>query len=159
MDSLSQWAERERAKAQSKENSHEQQADRFNKGHFRLGIATTVTTAIVGTAVFSNLAAPENSRTVIFVATGVLSVAAIVLAALQTFLGFADDAAKHKAAAVSFGAAARKIDLVLLYLKSQPPPDEKEAIKELENVSALLESIESRSPILPKARAKATGTS
>jgi hypothetical protein len=66
--------------------------------------------ALVGTSVFATLTEP--AETWLQILTGMVSVAAAVLAALQTFLRSADTAAEHRTASRSFGALRRHIGQV-----------------------------------------------
>jgi len=67
-----------------------------------------VLSAIVGTSIFSTLGQAQVSA-LWQVLIGLLSVSAAVLAALQTFLGYSDRAAKHSRAAHEFAAIRREI--------------------------------------------------
>jgi hypothetical protein len=70
-----------------------------------------VLTTFVGTSVFATLQEPVNTGMRIFV--GVVSVAAAVLASLQTFLSFAEKAEKHRQAAERWAAMRREITEIL----------------------------------------------
>jgi hypothetical protein len=83
-------------------------ANYFSALNYWLGIPAVVFAAVVGTSVFAALGRTVDSTTQILI--GMTSVLAAVLAALQTFLGLGDRAAKHRATAAAYGALKRSID-------------------------------------------------
>jgi hypothetical protein len=80
--------------------------------HFCIGIPLVLVSATVGTAVFATLKSSPEPTTKIVV--GLLSVAATVLAGLQTFLGLSERAEKHKQAGVRYGALRRELELEIV---------------------------------------------
>ena len=78
----------------------------YEKMNWKLGVPVVILTAIVGASVFATL--EKTDLLWLKVATGLLSVLAVVLSSLQTFLGFGERAAAHKAAADRFGQLARE---------------------------------------------------
>ena len=102
-----------RGDAQEKSITHYRMSDRAKIKHNALGVPLTAATAIVGTTIFATLNSPSQSFW-IQVAAGLLSLAAAVIAALQTFFNFAEVAARHKDAAVSYESIRRQLDLFLL---------------------------------------------
>lgn len=74
-------------------NAHYDMAERYKNRHRALGLVVVLVSAIVGTSVFASLGKATQIWIQFF--TGLLSVAAVVLAALQTFLGFAELQAQH----------------------------------------------------------------
>jgi 4-amino-4-deoxy-L-arabinose transferase-like glycosyltransferase len=73
-----------------------------------LGIAVVVLSTVVGTAIFSTL--ESSPSTAVKIVAGFASVGAGVLAALQTFLGFEQRAAKHREVAAAYGALRRELE-------------------------------------------------
>ena len=71
-----------------------------------LGVAVVVLSTIVGTAIFSTL--ESSPSTAVKIVAGLASVGAGVLAALQTFLGFEERAAKHREVATAYGTLRRE---------------------------------------------------
>ena len=61
-----------------------------------LGVPVVIITALVGTSIFGSL--QDEPSAPVKIAAGILSISATVLAALQTYLGFSEKSAKHKAA-------------------------------------------------------------
>lgn len=80
---------------------HDFEAEFNYRRHRQLGFVVTILTAIVSTSVFAALT-QNNPNFWIQVITGVLSVAAFVLSALQNFYGYSDLAEKHKKAGSDF---------------------------------------------------------
>lgn len=75
-----------------------------------LGIPVVVLSALVGTSVFATLT--DSGPLWLQILTGMVSVTAAVLAALQTFLRADDVAGEHRAASRAFGALRREIGSV-----------------------------------------------
>jgi hypothetical protein len=101
---------------------------RAHSMHIGLGVPVVVLTAVVGTTIFSSLGASPDSALVIV--AGLISLLAATLAALQTFLGFAERAEKHRTAAAAYSALKRDLDV----LKTQfqiTTPSPGEALAEL----------------------------
>lgn len=73
-----------------------------------LGVTVVVLSTIVGTAIFSTL--ESSPSTAVKIVAGLASVGAGVLAALQTFLGFEQRAAKHRETAAAYGALRRELE-------------------------------------------------
>jgi hypothetical protein len=73
-----------------------------------LGVAVVVLSTIVGTAIFSTL--DSSPSTAVQIVAGLASVSAGVLAALQTFLGLEQRAAKHRELATAYGALRRELE-------------------------------------------------
>ena len=91
----------------------------LNRGHFiaaarcerlnlRLGIPVTILSAVAGTTVFASLAISPTVWAKILV--GLLSLAAAVLASLQTFLKYDEKAQVHKEAGQRFGILRREVE-------------------------------------------------
>jgi hypothetical protein len=87
--------------------AHAEAATVFGARSRWLGIPAVALSALVGTSVFVSLSEPAEPWLQIL--TGMVSVAAAVLAALQTFLRSSDVAAEHRMASRSFGALRRYI--------------------------------------------------
>jgi hypothetical protein len=76
-----------------------------------LGVTVVVLSTIVGTAIFTTL--NQSPSTAAKTVAGLLSVAAAVFGALQTFLRFPQRQTAHHDAAVRYGALRREIESVL----------------------------------------------
>ncbi len=105
---LARWGGR----AAAAQHAHYFLAARLKRRNLFLGIPVVVTSAVVGTSLFATLAdsssdaAPPGLRFGI----GMLSVIAAVLAAIQTFLRFAERSERHVQAGDWYSAIKRQID-------------------------------------------------
>ena len=133
--------------AQKASNSHYDMAERAKIRHKRLGIPVTVLTAIVGTAIFATLSSQTHNLR-IQIATGLLSLTATVLAALQTFLNYSDQSAQHKSAAVKFEAIQHRLDIFILKLAAGDLQRDA-ALKEFEEIGQTLHDISAQAPTVP----------
>src|SRR5437016_9781213 len=93
-------------------------ANHFSRLHFALGLPTIFFTTVVGTAVFASMQKQVTGTWSIVV--GLMSIAAAVLASLQTFLRLSERADKHRVAGAAYGAVRRALEL----LKTFPPEDQ-----------------------------------
>ncbi|MGF6965197.1 hypothetical protein OKW43_002202 [Paraburkholderia sp. WC7.3g] len=98
-------------RARESQMSHYDMADLLSARERRMGWLVTALTAFVGTAVFASLSAPPVSIGMRIV-VGLVSVAAAMSAALQTFLRYAERAEKHRAAGARYGAVRRRLEAV-----------------------------------------------
>lgn len=116
------------------------------KGHMWLGVPVVVLTAIVGTSIFATFSETPASHWKII--TGLVSLLATVLAALQTFFGFSERAEKHKAAGARYGALRRDIELFALRYRDKEPSHRDQALIELEALTERLSRLAEDSPDL-----------
>src|SRR4051812_10822647 len=79
-----------RHRARDAQYAHHLAADRFERLNYRLGIPAVVFSTVVGTAVFATLQKEVDLR--IKISVGLISVAAAILTALQTFMRFSERA-------------------------------------------------------------------
>jgi hypothetical protein len=91
-------------------------ANAYSRKHVKFGVVAVSLSAIVGTGVFASLGKQVNPTIQILV--GGMSVAAAVLAALQTFLKHGDRASSHRQAAARYGALVRQIETLLATSKN-----------------------------------------
>jgi conflict system pore-forming effector with SLATT domain len=87
-----------------------QEAERLRRRQYQLGIPTVIVSSLVGTAVFADLDKVTTLRWVV----GSVSILAAVLASLQTFLKFGENATLHGVAADWFAAIRREIEELLV---------------------------------------------
>jgi len=107
---LKDWRQRTAAASEA----HYKLASGLRGKNLMLGIPVVIFTSIVGTSVFATLAAPNAViHPALKIAVGLISVAAAILAALQTFLRFGERAEKHVVAADWYAAVRRDIDQLL----------------------------------------------
>lgn len=113
-----------RARATKSSEAHYELATRLSQANIRFGVPVVVLTTFVGTSVFATIGRSVDLWLRIFV--GMISVAAAVLASLQTFLRFGERAEKHRSAAELWAAIRREIDEMLAlhprYLASRGDP-------------------------------------
>ena len=84
---------------------------RYTKLNIQFGGPTIALAAIVATSSFSTVG--QNAERWLQVTSGLLSILAAVLAALQTFFRFAERAEAHRTASVRYGSLRREIEQLL----------------------------------------------
>jgi hypothetical protein len=107
MQLLLKWIRR----ARDSQMSHYDMADLLSARDRQFGWLVTALSALVGTAVFASLNVSTVSP-VLRIVIGLVSVAAAVSSALQTFLKYAQRAEKHRAAGARYGAVRRRLEAV-----------------------------------------------
>jgi hypothetical protein len=93
------------------QNAHYLSADHFARWSRWLGIPVIALSAIVGTSVFATL--QKQPEVWVQISVGLGSVAAAVLASLQTFLGYSERAEKHRVAGAKYGAIGRELETLV----------------------------------------------
>ena len=111
-----------------------------------LGVPVVICTSIVGTSIFATLS--DNPAVIWKIAAGLISLAATVLAALQTFFKFSELSAKHKLAGAEYGTLRRKIDLFLLHFSNHGENSRQNALNELQEIAENLGRLAKESPDL-----------
>jgi hypothetical protein len=107
---LKDWRQRTAAAAEA----HYKLASGLRRKNLMLGVPVVIFSSCVGTSLFATLADPEAGIPPAFkITVGSISVAAAILAALQTFLRFGERAEKHVVAADWYAAVRRDIDQLL----------------------------------------------
>ncbi|MBN2533143.1 MAG: SLATT domain-containing protein [Spirochaetales bacterium] len=92
---------------------HWEAARQYDKVNFRLGIIATITAAVSGTAVFSQLSEKTGEETTyiwIRIIIGVFVIASAIIVAIQTFYRSSELATRHKTAAVKYGQLRRELE-------------------------------------------------
>jgi hypothetical protein len=89
--------------------AHYRRASQLHRSNIRLGLPVVVLTAVVGTSLFATLG-EERLPIALRIVVGTVSVCAAVLAAVQTFFGFAQRADQHVLAADWYASLRRKIE-------------------------------------------------
>jgi len=83
-------------------------ASKYERRNLWFGFPIVILTAITGTSIFASFeSSPEPWMKIL---VGCLSILAAVLASLQTFLGYNQEAEQHKNAATKFGALRRELE-------------------------------------------------
>lgn len=88
--------------------AHYLSASHFGSRKYWLGIPAILLSTLVGTSVFATI--EKQPDLWIRVAVGLASVAAALLASLQTFMGYAERAEKHRIAGARYGALGRELE-------------------------------------------------
>ena len=100
-----------RTKARTNQHAHYESSKHCGRLNLRLGVPAIILSAFVGTGVFATLQEEVDPRA--RVAVGVVSVVVAVLTSLQTFLRFAERAARHRKAANGYASVRREIETLL----------------------------------------------
>jgi hypothetical protein len=101
-------------RAAAAQHAHYYLATNLRRRNLALGIPVVILSAIVGTSLFASLAASTESFPLgMRLAVGTVSLIAAVLAAIQTFLRFAERSERHAQAADWYSAIRREIDELL----------------------------------------------
>jgi hypothetical protein len=103
---------------------------------------------IVGTTIFATLNVPGQYLWIRIVA-GLLSLAAAVLAALQTFFNYSDVVVQHKKAAADYEAVLHELDLFILYYESEGESTVEKAIEALKAITDRMDEIAQISQSIP----------
>jgi hypothetical protein len=144
-DDVLQRAAAYRQLAINKDNSHYAMALRFERRNRILGVPVVVTTAAVSTAIFATLETKAAFGWQL--ATGLVSLAAAVLAALQTFLNYAELAQQHKASARDYSKVRRQLELFeLRHHLGETGRDE--ALQGLTEFTRQLDELEAHEPTI-----------
>lgn len=128
----------------NKNNAHAMSAIEFDNYYRMLGIPTTIISAVVGSSIFASLASNDKNLPLMII-TGSLSIGAAILAALQTFLRYAELAQAHKTAAGGYEAIRRNIDTFILKTRDSQT-DRAKIIQYLEEIVKELNALGNSSP-------------
>jgi hypothetical protein len=111
------------------------------------GIPVIVITAIVGTTIFGTL--NENPDPFWRITTGLVALVGTVLSSLQTSLGFAQAAEKHKTAGEVYRGFTRSFRIFRLKYAEAKPGDRQAAFAELKEIVDGLANLAREFPTLP----------
>lgn len=101
-----------RARTAAARAAHYTLASRLRKRNLWIGVPAVVFSTVVGTSLFATLSRQQVNRT-LRVVIGVVSVAAAILTALQTFFRFSERAERHVVAADWYSAVRRQLDVLI----------------------------------------------
>lgn len=124
--------------ARCAQKAHFRTATLLEKRHFWIGIPTVVLSTIVGSSVFASMQEQASQQAKILVA--IASIAAAILAALQTFLRFAERAERHRIVGTSFSALKKELEFRRAYPPREPVTQETCAAEFLKRWSHLVEN-------------------
>lgn len=102
---LEKWQKRIRAA----HKAHYYVADELEKKHKNFGFIVVFLSTLVGTSVFTTIAT-ETDMLAVKIATGLLSIAATILAALQTFLNYPEKRTAHLMTSTQLSSLKKKIE-------------------------------------------------
>lgn len=142
-----------RKTANDKAYCHFEMSEAASKQNLRLGLIATILSTIVGTTIFAAIskhgeADKSTTALAIQIVTGLMSVGAAVLAALQTFFRLGDVSAQNKSAAVGYEKIKLSLDIFLLTYDPASTETGK-ALEELKAVATELEKVNDSSPSIP----------
>jgi hypothetical protein len=126
------------------QHEHYLAALRFSHLHYWVGIPLILLTAIVGGSIFARPQQKRNASS--WIAIGMLSVSATVLAALQTFLSYNERVEKYRMAGARYGALGWQLALMLA---------QDSDCSGLDDIGKQLDALAQESPNIPKVVHKA----
>lgn len=97
-------------------NAHFRAAAFYTQRGRMLSVPVVILTTIVGTAVFTSIAANNEGSLLLQVIAGSLSVAAAVLSSLHASLNYGELAERHRSSAIKYGNLRRDIEQQLCFL-------------------------------------------
>jgi len=92
------------------QTAHYDAATHLERLNLSFGIPVIILSTIVGTTIFATVAKTGSIRTQIIV--GLFSVAAAVLASLQTFLRYSERAEKHRVAGTKYASLKAELEMI-----------------------------------------------
>lgn len=119
-------------------HSHYRAALYYSKLNRWLGVPTILFTAIVGTSLFASIQAEQDLW--IKIGTGLLSVAAAALGALQTFFASGNEAERRRAAGAAYNSVGRQLESLIA----------KEEWNRLDEVRTRIDTLAHDSPHIPE---------
>ena len=122
--------------------AHYEAAKYLSRRNYFLGIPVIVLTTIVGTSIFASF--QEQNMIWLRIILGLVSVAAAVLSALQTFLRFQERAEKHRSAGASFGSIRREIEQLFIDIENA-----KVMTQSLDAIRKRFDSLSKEAPEIP----------
>jgi hypothetical protein len=115
------------------QRAHYLSADHFGARKYWLGIPAVVLSTLVGTSVFATV--QKQPELWLQITVGLASVVAALLASLQTFLGYAERAEKHRVAGAKYGALGRELEQLRASGASPSPEAMAEVRKRLDDLA------------------------
>jgi hypothetical protein len=107
------------------------------------GIPVVILTALVGTAIFGTLQQDPGLHWRIL--AGGISILAAVLSALQTYLNYSEQAAKHEAEG-AYAEMRRRFDVLAIEMSQKGSNYDEEAIQEFKRIVGDLSELNKKSP-------------
>jgi hypothetical protein len=126
---------------------HEEAARQLDRKRYLIGVPAIIVSAIVGASVIASLEAHFGAW--VTIAVGLGSIAASILASLQTFLGYAERADKHRAAGVDYKAVIRELEEEKVLSLAALPSECAELRRWLDDIRSRFDDLEQKTPIVP----------
>jgi hypothetical protein len=145
---LQQWHDR----AHAREITNFGAANSYRTRHMCLGGALVALSALMATAAGKSMTASASA--VVKIVADLVVVAIPVLAGLQTFLRFGEQAEKHRTIAAKYGSIKREIE-ELLALDTHARGDQKKAV---DGIRSRLDTVEAEEPQIPRKLWEQTGS-
>ena len=120
---------------------HRRAATVFGRRARVLGVLATLASAVVGTTVFASLSEASDPR--LLVVAAILSVVAVIMSSLQTFLNYGELVAAHRRAGTGYAALRRQVDHLLAFGQPDALPDA------MAEIAATWTKLDEDSPDLP----------
>jgi hypothetical protein len=121
-------------------------SEELQKRHLQLGIPVLAASTVVGATIFGTL--QTNPAIGWKIATAMVSMAAALLAGLQTLLNFSERAEKHKSAGANYSAMKRDLDIFILRFSQADDDQRSAALTELEKLHQEVTKLAQESPNL-----------
>ena len=128
-------------------NAHNMCALLFEGRSKLLGVPAVIISAVVGSSIFASLAS-DNHNVWIMIITCVLSIGAAILAALQTFLHYAETAQLHKTSASRHESIRRNLNILEIKITTTDITKEK-SIELLEIITKEMNDLSDISSNIP----------
>lgn len=122
-------------------HGHYRAALRYSRLNSLFGFPSVVLATVVGTSVFATLQAKPDIWWQVSV--GIMSIAAAVLSALQSFNSYNDKAEKHRTAGAKYNAVGRELELWLSV--------EADEVQKLDAIRQRIDALAQESPHIPEA--------
>lgn len=120
----------------------------FSRLNLLLGVPAMILSTGVGTAVFASL--EKNVDGDLRIIVGLISIAAAILASLQTFLRFSERAERHRLTGSAYGAIRRSLEFV----KTFPPGDEEQLKAAMAEIKKQMDALAKEAPEVPSSMKK-----
>jgi hypothetical protein len=125
---------------------HEEAARQLESWYRKIGVASVILSAIVGTSLFASLASLETTyEPWIRVIAGIVSISASVLASLITFYRYEERTERHRVAGISHKVALRRLEKKYTGLNSTTLDEES-----INRLQEELDELEKSAPVVPK---------
>lgn len=148
LQSLIELAKKYRVDMHRASGAHHIMWEKRNGRSNTFGIITTVSATVVGTTIFISI--NSSPDLILRICAGIISIAAAVFSALQTFLKLPESATAHKIAGNSYAGIKRTLEVFIMKYQESNPNSKPEAMEDLEKIVERINSVAAESPGTPK---------